>query len=76
MCDFCEKAKNFFDEKEKYDARIRVFAEGKGKHLVYLDKETAEGFVLYISFCPICGQSLEKEKELPWVTVGLEDDCK
>ncbi len=70
MCEFCDKAKNFFDKDDKYDARIRVFCEGKGKDLVCLNKETGEGVVLHIAFCPMCGRSLEEEKELPWVTVG------
>ena len=70
MCDFCEKAKNFFDEKDTYDMRIRKSVNGGGKELFCYDDYCKKGFLLRIAFCPICGRKLEEEKELPWVTVG------
>ena len=76
MCDFCEKSKNFFECEDIYDMRIKGFFNGQGKELFFYDKESKNGFLLRIAFCPICGRKLEEEKELPWVTVGMEDDCK
>lgn len=81
MCDFCENIQtiDFSEETSK------TLCSG-----ISIDKQTGEYFIvsdfrlyeyglidsLKIHYCPICGRKLDEEKELPWVTVGMEDDCK
>ena len=83
MCDFCENRKQIIQEINMSSIRLENYSVSIMKNeLVFVGTvqdslgitfpaETAKIF-----FCPICGRKLEEEKELPWVTVGMEDDCK
>ena len=68
MCDFCKEME-----------REILLGNLVSCQLFVIDPVLKEKFTYLLSdihFCPICGRKLDEEKELPWVTVGMEDDCK
>lgn len=88
MCDFCEKNNSNIlckaELNKEYHSgvenNIHIFCDIQGsKNLCLgyiLDDEYIVESDVKINYCPICGRKLYEEKELPLVTVGMEDDCK
>ena len=74
MCDFCEKIYRMEDE-HPTDDFILNDENGDYVLMIYTGDSFCWGSKV-INNCPICGRKLDEEKELPWVTVGMEDDCK
>ena len=68
MCDFCEK---IYGMEDKHPSDDYILNDENGDYVLMI--YTGDSFCWgskVIKFCPICGRSLEEEKELPWVTVG------
>ena len=87
MCDFCKNIKSDFPKWDfSYDEENDILPSGEAIELLFIHGYFALVFTnsadeyeyshIRVDFCPICGRKLEEEKELPRVTVGMEDDCK
>ena len=73
MCEFCENKVDMGNKPIENRYGIDLMIDGS---FLYAWCDCGRKVVKEIIFCPICGRKLEEEKELPWVTVGMEDDCK
>lgn len=72
MCVFCENISDVAKYEFKNDGNVKIATYKNISFSLTIDGKI--GFNIW--FCPICGRKLDDEKELLWVTVGMEDDCK